>query len=312
MSTPHRTSYSGLEEFRRSPALYYGRRIAQTIPRRKETDALRFGRAFDLALFEPAKFEAEVALAPAIDRVSKIGRAAHALAKGDEVHVCEAKPNTKAYRDFKSALPPDALLVNQDEHDKAMSAAEVLRSTRGKILLSEDEAGRIAGMVKSARRHPIAAAMLELRGQAQFELEWTDERTGIVVRGRVDRITDVCVLDGKTVGAKAGSSYPDLSPEAWGRACAAYGYHRQEAIYREGLRAVGLDERPFAFLVVGSVEPFDVAVHELKPSAVAVGTKQFRRTIDRLAECLRTDVWSAEYQAGVNQVSLPVWAEREL
>lgn len=66
-------SKSGLDWMAKCPAMYRAKYITRDIDD-KESPALAVGKATHLAVFEPERFEIEVAVAPVIDRRTKAGR----------------------------------------------------------------------------------------------------------------------------------------------------------------------------------------------------------------------------------------------
>lgn len=68
-------SYSSLKAFMKSPAHY---KYYITAPKPEPTDALRMGQLIDLVLLSPDKVESEVAVLPAINRRSNVGKEEYA------------------------------------------------------------------------------------------------------------------------------------------------------------------------------------------------------------------------------------------
>jgi hypothetical protein len=69
-----RLSASMINTYRRSPQLYYARYVGQTMPPSPSSAALDLGTACHLALLQPERFDDLVAVAPNVDRRTKVGK----------------------------------------------------------------------------------------------------------------------------------------------------------------------------------------------------------------------------------------------
>ena len=67
-------SHSKLECYRRRPALYYKKYVAQTLPQPEESGAFRLGSAVHCAVLEEKEFSARYVLRPDCDRRTKEGK----------------------------------------------------------------------------------------------------------------------------------------------------------------------------------------------------------------------------------------------
>ena len=67
-------SHSKLECYRRRPALYYKKYVAQTLPQPEESGAFRLGSAVHCAVLEEKEFAARYVLRPDCDRRTKEGK----------------------------------------------------------------------------------------------------------------------------------------------------------------------------------------------------------------------------------------------
>ena len=101
------------------------------------------------------------------------------------------------------------------------------------------------------------------------------------------------------------------SPEAWAKQALDLGYHRQASWYRDGVEACGLArDAAFAFIVVRSSPPHEVAVYELDEEDLGLGAAENRATLREIAECTRTGNWSPEWAQRAHVVKLPKWRGR--
>jgi hypothetical protein len=195
-----------------------------------------------------------------------------------------------------------------DYKTKAAQEAKKDAYAAGKVPLLASEYVQVKAMAEALRRHPVAAALLDPdSGTAEASLFWTDDASGITRRARLDWLpnsvgTRMIIPDYKTA--------PSANPEAFTKSAANFGYHMQEAWYRDAVVALGLAEDPaFVFIVQEKTAPYLVSVVELDTTALRIGRYLNRKAIDVYAECVATDTWPG-YTDDVALISLPRWYER--
>lgn len=171
----------------------------------------------------------------------------------------------------------------------------------GKLLLSPEDKAAIDGIVKALREHPLASRMLT-EGASEVTLRWRDAGTGLECKGRADHYFPRLglALDLKTT--------EDARPSSFRKSVANYGYHRQDAFYRDGFAAVGAPLEHFVFVVCEKKPPHLVALYTLDANAIRRGRLSVMQDMSTLAECFETDEWPG-YSPSIETLSLPTWAE---
>lgn len=150
------------ETFLDSPALFHGRFITETIPR-KEADELELGKLAHLAVLEPARFAAEVYLPPP-------------TAAGD------------VRWDLRGA-----------DHKKQW--ADVLSAAAGRLVPKPDHVAAVDGMVRALRTHSLVRRLLdEDDGPTEHTITWHDPLTQLHLKSRRDKVccNGSVILDLKT------------------------------------------------------------------------------------------------------------------
>lgn len=223
--------------------------------------------------------------------VFDFGHAAHAmvLGVGSEIAVLDYPGfTTKAAREAR---------------DDAYAAGQV-------PLLAEDYE-RVKGMAEAIKAHPIASVLLDPdHGKPEQSIFWHDEAHGIDRRVRLDWMPDVRP-DGRLVVADYKTTR-SAEPGEFARSVARYGYHQQEAFYRDGIATLGLsDDVDFVFIAQEKVAPYLVTVNELDMIALMVGRDQNELAMRTFAECTATGIWPG-YSDGINVLSLPEWATSDI
>lgn len=171
---------------------------------------------------------------------------------------------------------------------------------------SDFEAARV--MAQRVRALPDLSALLS-DGYPEASAFWLDDDTGELCKCRPDWVSPagdggVVLVDGK--------SCQDASPEGFGRAIWNYGYHLQAAWYTDGFEAAtGLRVHGFVFAAVESAWPHAAAPYMLGDDVLDRARKEYRRLVNRYAECKRTGIWPG-YASGVQLINLPAWAQRQL
>lgn len=183
-------------------------------------------------------------------------------------------------------------------------ARDAWRAThKGMIHLSAEDGRTVDGMVWALRTHPISGRILAAKdGLRQITLRWDDAQHGLVCKGRPDYYVPSLglVADLKTT--------QDATAQEFRRSVASYGYHRQEAFYRDGFSAVDTPVDHFVFIAIEKEPPYLIAVYQLDERAVEIGRRWVRDQMKRFTLSVVTDVWDG-LPPTIQQIGLPKWAE---
>lgn len=206
----------------------------------------------------------------------------------------------------KESVPADSY----DGTKSAKAHCEEIRA-RGNVPLIESDRRVIEAMGEKFDADPLVQRFMKLdKGSVEQTIIWTDERTGIQCKARLDFVPEYedheigfTVIDGKT--AKS------ARPRTWLSSAPTYGYEIQDEMYRRAVRAAGLSERPsFMFLVQEKVEPYLVTAIRLDPEAQAIGSYLVDKALATYAECDQTGIWPG-YATDYVHGSLPSYYTRQ-
>lgn len=208
-----------------------------------------------------------------------------------------------------SVLEPDVFasnyVVEPDHGDCRLKENKARRdewraSHEGKILVSDGDARAFDGIAKALSAHKFARELIR-GGVSELTLRWQDAETGLECKGRCDYYIPglATVVDLKTT---ADASFDDFRKSA-----ASYGYHRQDAFYRQGFAACGVPIDNFIFIAVEKVPPYAVAVFALDRDAVRKGSASVAEDLRTLAEGVERDEWPG-YPEEIQVLDLPPWA----
>lgn len=265
-----RTSRSDLELYRSSPRTYFRRKIAKTLAEPEPSAAMRLGTMLHAAALEP-----EVWKRVAVDKPKFTGDGA-----------------------------------------RARQAAWEAGLFAGAMVVAPKERAAVDGMLAALQHGKSKAAQLArgllwgAGGESEVAITWRDEDEKLAHpierRARLDRL---CTRKGSLVVDL--KTTDDPSPEAFAKSIFNHGYHRQAGFYCEAaLALVGSSLPRFAFVVVRSEPPHEVAVYELEPEAISLGQQEVRESLRALSRSLAENDWSAPWENGPMKINLPFWARR--
>lgn len=200
-----------------------------------------------------------------------------------------------------------AEVLNGQGHRKGARWQEWAEAHAGTIHLKAEELEPIRQMVRNVYDHPEAGQLLGKVMHYEFSLVWDDAETGLPLRARPDLILrhrdGAVVADFKTTKA--------LTPREFAADAAKYGYHRQEAWYREGVELFGLPVVGFVFITVDKSPAHECRVYDLPPSALQLGREENQANRRDLARRLDTNDWTDPYGKEILTVDLPEWAYKD-
>jgi len=166
--------------------------------------------------------------------------------------------------------------------------AEFDAKAAGRMLLKEEQVGRITMMADNLRSNPLAVEMLT-GGLTESSMIWQDESTGVWVKARPDVLPD---------NGADGADLKTFSPRgsnlklAVQRAITEHGYHQQMALAQEGLeRLFGLSPQDFVLVFVETTAPFTVIPVRLDAESLYWARVANRAALDTFARCLESGDW---------------------
>jgi exodeoxyribonuclease VIII len=186
--------------------------------------------------------------------------------------------------------------------NKAMRAEWITRIKPHAKILSEDDYIKLFGMYQSVLKHPQARGLIKKPGRGEHSLFYSDPITGISCKVRPDRFleTDNILVDFKTT--------TDITEDGFSRSMWQYRYDFQAAMYAEALSLItGVRPKVCAIIAIEKEPPFEVAVYRLNDETLYKGALDYRRALDTLAACLKTNEWRT-YQPSWKEIGLPAWA----
>lgn len=196
------------------------------------------------------------------------------------------------------AIPDDTLSATGSTGTKA--AREFIDQARvdGKVPMKATELAVVDAMASAIESHADAVRLLST-GTPEMSFYWRCEETRVLCRGRADWVTTMgdrpVIVDYKTT--------TNASPDAFRWDAGKYGYHQQDAWYREGLTTLTGDAHAFVFIVQEKTAPYLVSVVELDDEARRIGHENNLTARRMFAEYTTTGTWPGF--PGITRVAVP-------
>jgi hypothetical protein len=213
---------------------------------------------------------------------------------GRAIHTCLLEPHLF---DEEFVVAP-----YQDRRTKEFKAFALANATRN--IITPDQAEMLTGIVHAVTAHKMAASLLRA-GLVEHTIIWQDPETGLWLKIRpdcllIDLATGLC-LDIK--------SAEDASKRAFARACVAYDYDVQAALYTRGLRTVLGRDFDFAFLAIEKLRPYGVNLLGAPIEMLQRGERRVREGLRIIKHCQETGVWPGYQPDGdYDLLDWPNWA----
>jgi exodeoxyribonuclease VIII len=172
------------------------------------------------------------------------------------------------------------------------------KANTGKAIISQDDLTAIMAMDKSVKAHPLAKNLIGT-GTNEVSVFWDDPFSGLPCKARPDKVPGQNTLVDlkKTRGASAHS---------FQRSVIDYGYHRQAALYLDGMRKVtGENYDLFAFICVEDSEPYRTEVYTLSQDFIEYGRVEYQRLINIESHCRQKGAWPNFTSAQATEIELP-------
>lgn len=265
---------SDLKDIYNEPKLYNMRKLGLAKPR-KQTEAMAFGSALDAWL---------------CDGKGPDPLDGYFVVPHDSFRTKAAKQRKQDA--IEAGYRPEFIITE--------GGAEKLRCE------SESQIKRLEACANSIASSPAANKLLlgcqDRKPQTQAILSWVDEESGVAVKSMPDRlIPGLAIPDLKCSAETNLQHFLKQSRNFW--------YPTQAYMMQRGWQEQAGEILPVSFVVVRSVEPFDVEVYQASTSFLNHGQNMFRLAIRRFQECTESGIWESPTSGQVVEAEAPkYWA----
>jgi hypothetical protein len=235
----------------------------------------------------------------------------------------KAKPRKVATKAMRAGSLFDCLLTTPDKFDElyVISKYDEFRTNESKAWRAEMEESGVE-VIKQAQlktaQEQIAVLLSKPEARdliygADFQVAFRHKtKHPFFSKGLIDVLpagdgpNHGCLVDIKTCEPGALESHHKLRKHIY-----EWGYHIQAGCYCDGYSHASGDERSqFKFIFVSSAAPYTVAVVPLPLAAILLGAEIYRSGVNKLAECLETNLWPSMWDGEV-ELDLPEYAYTE-
>ncbi len=211
-------SNSAMSHFKRSPLHYNFYRNTRIEP----TRPMIFGNAFHTAILEDEKFSERY------------------------VELPEGAPKRPTAQQWNAKKP-------SPESQASMNWwLEFNAHNQEKIILNSKETQLLKNMKDALFNHEQAMEYLNEIKEAEKELSWKDDITGIEMKGKLDGFCDDFTIDLKTCIT--------AEPQGFMNTAFNSAYHRQAALYMDGRGLSKFKKGDFYFIACEKVAPFGISI----------------------------------------------------
>lgn len=169
-----------------------------------------------------------------------------------------------------------------------------------KTVVSQSEYDKVVGIATSLHKEKKVRELMSF-GDAEVSLVWIDEATGLNCKCRVDWLTVTtrrAIVDLKTC----------RDPLRFESSIAEYGYYRQMAFYRRGIKTL-LGEIADAWLIAVETDaPYCSRTASVSEAALIFGDDEVSNLLELVAECKALDSWPG--YSSPEAWDLPAWKMR--
>jgi len=235
-----------------------------------------------------------------------------AMKEGRLLHAMVLEPDTVADRfaflDQAGDKPrANKKTANYTDEEKAYVLAAEEAKTTGKTVMSgsAEPFQRIADAIQA---HPLWEKMQGPEPIVERSYWWIDEPTGLLLKFRADSINTITWFNGDRALVVDLKSSRDPRPAKFARQAVDLGYEFSAAMYCEGARKMLGKPVDFCWFAFEKEAPYGVSIAFPDNKMRVRGENYFRSTVDRLATCVREDVWPGIGNGRPIIIKKPHWA----
>lgn len=241
---------------------YYNHFVKKVTP---EKEAFRYGKIVHKALLESLKFQEMYVVEPEFVGYTADGR---------------LSPRSREAKEQKAmwynTLPPDAIVVTEDERDQIITTIEnIMRHEDAPLLLKE--------------------------GKPEIAGYFRDEETGLRLKIKPDFLS----FDGsRLVDIKTSR---DISSRRFGSLAYSYRYDFQLYHYATGVKAItGAWPETIWILAIENMAPFECNVIHLPITQIEQAATEYRATLNKIRECIDNGKWPMAHMQA-EKIMVPNW-----
>ncbi|HHK43020.1 MAG TPA: hypothetical protein ENJ50_11420 [Planctomycetaceae bacterium] len=176
------------------------------------------------------------------------------------------------------------------------SVADFMDEHPDKTVITQEEFDVLKGVCAALQANKRCRDWLFAGGQTELSMVWEDPDTGVLCKGRIDKLLPGLIVDIKTTS----------DAMRFESQIAKLAYHQQMAFYRDGLMLASGEECQAAIVAIESAAPFGIRAAIVADDAINWGRESYRRLLREYAACRAANEWP-NYESP-DYWHLPSWA----
>lgn len=271
-------SQSDLKSFNKSITDYYAEITGQLD--KEESDELNLGNAFHTLLLEGEE--------------SYLDYIKFVPTKNGKTMVKNGADNLAVWAEFEAMI-------------------RETRRTKDCVPFTPKQDAQVRNMYQAYLRNPKAVELMSLPGETEITGEWPyltkgGEETGLLLRGRVDRLIwdydgAPLIIDWKSTADKSSS---EPKPEQFRKAVRYNGYDIQGAHYREMIQACTGQTPRVMLIAINKDKSFETVVYQLEPSMLDLGLAKRNAILEEYLDRVESNYWGTRWD-GVQKLEALDW-----
>lgn len=186
--------------------------------------------------------------------------------------------------------------------------AEFVKENAGKTFIAEDDVVTAEFITEKVFKNAAAKELLDRIDRTQDMISYTDNKTGLKLRGFLDGKGDGFIMDLK--------SCQSADPDLFIKQAINLDYTLQAGVYLEAAARTFFEFPEYYFLCVETSAPYGISVCRASDDFIKLGKKDLRTQLDRFKYCLDNELFHQSYEFrnlfGPNILDLPGWAKKGL
>ncbi len=195
------------------------------------------------------------------------------------------------------AVPPESTLTGTGLVGKEAKKWAADNFGPDAVVVSPKERAQLHLEIESIRRNPAAMELIDDIREHELSIRW-ETPDGHRLKCRADAVTSNFFIDLKT------TREPDVRAGFW-KSVLDYRYHLQDAWYRRGMEALGMEARPLRFIVVSTSHWHDCQVVYLPQQVMAEGERLMEKALADIRLRERLDWWLPDQHGEVAELWFP-------
>jgi hypothetical protein len=179
--------------------------------------------------------------------------------------------------------------------------AEFNERNTDKLVVPQADFDQMVGVVAALDRDPLAHQWFTAPGPVELSIVWNDPQTGLRCKGRIDKWARGLGIVADLKTSRDCQRFPSQIAERH--------YHRQGAMYLDGIEVLTGEVNRFGLVAVENALPYGVMAAPLRETDIERGRAEYHRILRQIVDSQASGVWPGYVSPA--EWCLPAWATKE-